>query len=179
MFAEDGLKYLKFQDVFFNNLRPTVIKKVHFRSYPNEEKSKYLVYDENEFLYKYFDKFKFIDDFKFSCKNLMNKSKLVVLSYISTGLIEGLLMNIPVIAFWNKNSLYLDNEYLTFFDSLVEVGILQTSPEGASNFVNTIINNPEEWWLSQKVQESREKFLEINIGDPNFLFEYILKLNKN
>ena len=108
----------------------------------------------------------------------MTKSKLIVLSYISTGFLEALLMNIPVIAFFNTNSMHLVEEYSTFFDQLAEVGIIQTSPEGASNFVNKIIDNPDIWWSSCQVQEAKKKFLEINIGEPSNLFDYIIKLNK-
>ena len=178
MFAEDGLKYLNFQDLFFSNLNFNVINKIHFRSYPDVEKEKYLNYDENEYLIKHINKFKRIDDFKFSGKYLMTKSKLIVLSYISTGFLEALLMNIPVIVFFNTNSMHLVEEYSTIFDQLAEVGIIQTSPEGASNFVNNIIDNPDIWWSSCQVQEAKKKFLEINIGEPSILFDYIIKLNK-
>jgi putative transferase (TIGR04331 family) len=179
MFAEDGLKYLKFQDLFFSNLNFNVINKIHFRSYPDVVKETYLNYDENQYLIKYINKFKTIDDFKFSGKYLMTKSKLIVLSYISTGFLEALLMNIPVIAFLNTNSMYLVEEYSTFFDQLAEVGIIQTSPEHASDFVNTVNENPNEWWYSESVQKARLEFIQNNIGEPNFLIDYILKLNKN
>jgi putative transferase (TIGR04331 family) len=139
----------------------------------------YLNYDEDQYLIKHINKFKTIDDFKFSGKYLMTKSKLIVLSYISTGFLEALLMNIPVIAFLNTNSMYLVEEYSTFFDQLAEVGIIQTSPEHASDFVNTVNENPNEWWYSESVQKARLEFIQNNIGEPNFLIDYILNLNKN
>ena len=109
----------------------------------------------------------------------MAKSKLIVLSYVSTGLIEALVMNIPVVVFWNKNSLYLKNDYLSFFNLLIEADIIQTDANKAAKFVNSIFDNPELWWKLEKVQNARIKFLEINIGNPSALNEFIFKLNNS
>jgi putative transferase (TIGR04331 family) len=96
------------------------------------------------------------------CKlhKLISKSRLVVHSYDSTGLLETLSKNIPCIAFWQNEFNHLREEAKIHYRFLVDVGILHLTPSSAAFHVNSVWGNIEQWWLSTKVQEARVQFCE-------------------
>ena len=114
-----------------------------------------------------------------SAKLLMRESELVVIDYISTAYLEALIMNIPTIFFWDPNSCYLNEDNLNFFDSLIAVGICQTDPIKAAMFVESIMVDPQAWWMSESVQQAKNDFLNANIGEPDVMIKYLLGLSKS
>lgn len=91
--------------------------------------------------------------------DLINKSKLVVHSYDSTGILETLSLNIPTIAFFDQ--FYFDEineEALPYYELLESVGILFRTADAATKHINQIWGNLEAWWLSKELQEAKNKF---------------------
>lgn len=90
--------------------------------------------------------------------DLIQQNRLVVFSYDSTGLLEALSINIPVIGFWYHLFEELLPEAIPYYKLLLDVGILFENPEDAANHVNKNWNCIDEWWFSDEVQKARQIF---------------------
>jgi putative transferase (TIGR04331 family) len=90
---------------------------------------------------------------------LMLSSKLVVVTYNATVILEALTLNIPVIAFWDFNILLMTNEAISFHQSLIDANILFLTPEAAAKQINLIYDKIDDWWNSEKVQNAISIFL--------------------
>lgn len=91
--------------------------------------------------------------------DLINKSKLVVHSYDSTGILETLSLNIPTIAFFDQ--FYFDEineEVLPYYELLESVGILFRTADDATKHINEIWDNLDAWWTSPELQDAKNKF---------------------
>lgn len=174
---ENAITHLDFCKSFFKNLRRETLKELIYRAYP-KTCIPLLSYDKEYMLSPYLNQIKSLSDTSEPSKVQMLKSDLVVIDYISTSYLESLVMNIPTVFFWNKDAYYLNDAYLDFFESLVEVGICQTDPVQAAHFVESIKDEPEKWWFSEKVQAARNEFLNRNLGKPEDMIEYLLGLIK-
>jgi putative transferase (TIGR04331 family) len=93
-----------------------------------------------------------------SLGKLIARSRLVVYSYDSTGILETLTMNIPTMCFWHGGLDHLRPEAKPFYELLRSAGILLDTPEAAAEKVTAVWNDVPGWWKSQKVQEARERF---------------------
>lgn len=88
----------------------------------------------------------------------IRKSRLVIHSYDSTGLLETMALGIPSLAFWQNGLEHLRDEVKDDYQSLVDAGIVHLSPESAANTVNAIYEDPEAWWVDTKRSEIIRKF---------------------
>ena len=107
----------------------------------------------------------------------MLQSRLVIVDYISTAYLESLHMNIPTVFFWDPEINHLEERFSDFFQPLIDVGICQTDPVKAAVFIQEIINNPEEWWKHERVQEKKNEWLNNNFQKPHVMIEYLLGLS--
>ena len=158
---ENALSTIEFNNKFFNSLNNDILKCIYYKKYPNKffaEKEKY--YDKSFENVKHFN---FINKLspRFSVLNLISKSKLVIVDYISTAYLESLISDIPTIVFFDKSSIFLKEEHKSFFESLIISGIFQTNPINASKLIEKIYNDPLKWWNSPNVRKSRDLFLKI------------------
>lgn len=174
--------HTKFIRSFFGTLSTETLNTCVFRGYPvNGFAISYLepqmiMYDQ-DFLYGEFLKhFKLVDYTSSSAKVLIQKSRLIIIDYLSTSYLESMFADIPTIFFWNEAAYPLEDGYQNFYEPLISVGICQTDPLHAAAFVESIKANPEEWWNKESVQEARKQFLSCNFGDKNILKNYILNL---
>tara|TARA_Y100001936_G_scaffold250156_1_gene302236 strand:+ start:93 stop:1487 length:1395 start_codon:yes stop_codon:yes gene_type:complete len=85
---------------------------------------------------------------------------LVVETTNSTGFLESLNLNIPVILFTPKNFFSVKKEYLKFYKLLENEGIIFFNATKAANFINKNYDNLDEWWNSKKLQNNRKIFCE-------------------
>lgn len=178
MFAEGGTEYIDFQNNFFDKLNKNVMDELVYRGYPQKEMEKYIVRDDLLSLKIHLRAIKYIDDHNLTAKQMINKSKLTIISYISTSVLEVLIMNVPSIIFLNRATNPLLDRYQYYFDDLTDAGICHPDPQKAAEFVNTIYpDGVEVWWWSKKVQDARKTFLYQNIGKPNEMIDYIFKLS--
>ena len=89
---------------------------------------------------------------------LIAKSRLIVHSYDSTGMLETLALNIPTICFWNHGFDHLIPEAKPYYQLLQNVGILHDTPEQAANLIAMHWDNLSAWWSSTELQEARNIF---------------------
>jgi putative transferase (TIGR04331 family) len=177
-------RFFDFNKRFFMSLDPETIKRMVFKQYPVMEWAisalePFMVsynYNTNG-LKEYLDQTKKLNKEQ-SSKLLIAKSRLVIVSYLSTSYIEVLMADVPTIFFWNKDNYHLEEDYADFYDPLIAVGICQTDSVKAARFVEKTMNNPEEWWQSAPVRKAIETFLSRNIGSPRVMIDYLLNLAK-
>jgi len=177
--CENAPKYFKFVKQFLGNLSYQTISEITYRGYPVSNYEDWLAYDQDYMLSPYIQHMLKHNDISTSGKLIMLQSNLVIVDYISTAYLESLIMNIPTIFFWNSDACYLSNDYADFFDSLISVGICQTDPIKAAHFVESVKENPQEWWDCERVQKAKGEFLRINIGEPQVMIDYLLGLLKS
>lgn len=91
-------------------------------------------------------------------EQLISKSRLVVYSYDSTGILESLSLNIPTICFWRGEFEHLIAYAKPFYELLKQVGIFHGSPESAADFISKHWNNIDLWWSQVEVQNVRKIF---------------------
>lgn len=86
------------------------------------------------------------------------KTKILISDNLGTVFHYSLMFNIPTIVYWDKNLWHLRDEAKLSYKELHSAGIYHETPEAAAKKLNEIANNPNEWWNSPLVQETREKF---------------------
>ncbi len=118
-----------------------------------------------------------IDDSPGGARELMRSARLVVLDYFSTSFIESMLMDLPTVFLWNKNTRYLLDEHADFFAPLQRVGICQSDPVVAARFVESIKDDPARWWHRADTRAARDEFIAANFGQPSVLVERLLRLS--
>ncbi len=171
------MRYLNFVKTFFESLNNYSKNRIVFRGYPALMSRKWLVYDVQYLLKNQISELRYIDTESRSAKVLMLKSRLVIVDYQSTAHIESMMMNIPTIFFWDQSSYFLDNNYKDFYAGLISAGICQTDPIKAAHFVESVKDDPEKWWQSKSVQDAKNRFLSKNIGDPQIMIDYLVRLS--
>jgi putative transferase (TIGR04331 family) len=89
---------------------------------------------------------------------LVSEAKLVVYTYNSTGYLEFMAANVPVVIFWDLTLGPLRASSIPDFDELEAVGVFHSTPESAAVHVKKIWNDIEGWWISEAVQNALTKF---------------------
>ncbi len=172
--GEDSECYFNFQKEFFSSLSERTLKNMIYRIAPISQTIDFLTYDSTLILSDYL-KYMEIDDFTYTGLEATNSAKLVIIDYLGSGYLETLINNIPTILFLNTNC-YLDESELNIFDDLIDVGIMQTNGKNAAKFLLSIEKDPFAWWMSNRVQNAREKFIYNVVGDGDLLTKELLKL---
>ena len=91
---------------------------------------------------------------------LIEKNRITVFSYDSTGMLETLSSNIPTILFWQNGLDHLRESVKPFYLLLIDAGILYLTPEAAAHKVNEVWEDVDIWWFSDLVQNARKLFCE-------------------
>ncbi len=148
----EHLNHLQNQVNFIKGLSNSILKKLTIRLHKSS-------FDELEekFLQKINPVIKF-DKGIDNIKKLTSKSRLVVHSYDSTGVLETLSQNIPTIMFWDHPFEQLGKDAKVYYKMLVDVGILHLSSISAAKKINQVWNNIDSWWMLRSVQKVRIKF---------------------
>ncbi len=87
-------------------------------------------------------------------------SRLLVIDHPGTAMFERLVLNKPLIMFWEDEFWQMSKQSKPFFQQLYEAGVLYYSPVDAADFINKNYNNCEAWWESEKVQSAVKIFLD-------------------
>ena len=174
-YAQENVpKSIKFNYTFFKNISETTLSEILYRGYPNKKREQ--MYNK-EYSYKEFNNKLKKSNYQKSGKEEIQESQLVIIDYISTAYLESILMDIPTVFFWDMNAYYLNDKNKNFFKPLIDVGICQTDPIEAANFIENIKDDPLDWWLSQKVQNGKNQFLDNNFGKPEKMISYLVGLS--
>jgi len=101
-----------------------------------------------------------------SIKKMLSRSRICICTYNATTFLETMSWNYPTLMFWNPEHWEMRNEAQPYFDILESAGIFHTTPESAAKKLTEIWNNIDDWWQSEKVQESREIFCDRFAATP-------------
>ena len=108
---------------------------------------------------------------------LSKKFKITVETLNSTGLLESLALNIPVIFIHPPSELTLRNESLRYYEMLKDIKIIHDNPYNAAKFINDIYNDVDKWWLSKDLQMIRKSFCkEYARFNKNYFKEFIKEI---
>ena len=99
-----------------------------------------------------------IDIGNFKLSSQYKKYELLIFTYESTGFLQSLAGNSPVVGVWDNIIEFASSEVKDYYFKLLEVGILHNSYTELAKFLNE--TNIQNWWLSQEVQSARRKFVE-------------------
>jgi putative transferase (TIGR04331 family) len=169
--------YYRFKREFFQVLSDRVKSSMLYRGYPRDEYSRmWEMYWDDRYVMNDLLQDIALDDCKRSCKSMMAETSLVVVDYMSTTHLEALSMNIPTIFFVRWDSANFNEENKDFLNELLDVGICQSDPLAAANFIEKILDDPYSWWRTDRVQSARKRFLDRNVGDPTLAINYYLGL---
>ena len=91
---------------------------------------------------------------KLKMTDLLKKSKLIIYSFPSTGHLECMSANIPMLLFYFNDLELLKKETKLYFKEFIKLGILHTDPDKLYKKLIEIYDNPSEWWYSKKIQKS-------------------------
>lgn len=172
-FGHNILHYLDGKRAFFSALKPETIRNVIYKPYPNPipERGWDVEGSLQEFISQAIPYPAGAD-----MQRMIQESALTVVDYIGTAYNEPLLLNCPVMVLDNKNYSFIRPEYREDFEEMRRAGIYHTDPVAAAAFLESIKENPREWWDSRPVQEARTRFLAKNFGPPSKVKNLLLGL---
>lgn len=93
-----------------------------------------------------------------SFSHLAAASRLIVFSYDSTGILQSLANNIPIIAFFPDGLNHIHEDVKKDYKLLIDAGILHLTAISAAKKINQIWADIEGWWRSDYTQIARIKF---------------------
>jgi putative transferase (TIGR04331 family) len=99
-----------------------------------------------------------IDEGFINIYKLIQRNRIVVHSYNSTGILETLSLNIPTVCFWRGGLDDLLSDAIPFYELLIDAGIVSVSPEDAAIHITAYWDDLDLWWGSEKVQNARKVF---------------------
>lgn len=88
----------------------------------------------------------------------IHRNRLTVFSYESTGVLESLAGNIPMLFFYDSKNWPLRLNAQPYYNRLKEAGIFHETPGSAAEKVNEIWDDVQGWWARDEVQEARKIF---------------------
>ena len=137
---------------------------------------------EQERLYKREFPKTYFDNAKIKISDIFNKAELIISTYTSTTIIEGIFNNIPSCLFVdsseiNKSIVYEKRKY---YQLLHDVGILQTDSNKCAKFLNDLLKTKTlgSWWKSKKTQDALNLFRENICPENKNLVQDITNLMK-
>jgi len=117
-----------------------------------------------------------IDDGISHFRYFRDRCKILVFSYDSTGFLESLSSNFPVIGFWRNPLSPLSEEAADMYQLLINEGILHTSPESAASFLNSNYTTLASWWQSSSLQSARRLFCKTFANRSQFISFDLIRL---
>lgn len=171
--------HLKFVKQFYEALPEEILSLINYRQYPKDYFLLGLRYDKENFLYDHLKYVTLVPSDKNigeTCKEQMASSKLVVIDYLSTAYLESLLMDIPTICFWDRESMGLNSDHLDFFENLIEAKIIHISPKSAVLHLLQVYEDPLTWWNNNEVIKLKRDWIKRNIGAPQLLVDHLLNM---
>lgn len=166
--------YLQMNLRFFGVLAESTLARMTFRAYPAHVSNNFQAWDQRYILRNFIAKVHQFDDGPSPSRVLMQRSRLVVVNYISTAYLEALLADIPTVVLFNRSAYFFEEGYKAIFDRLFETKIFHSDPEEAAVFIESILDDPDHWWKSTDVRNARSAFLDENMGSPQVLCNYLL-----
>lgn len=100
-----------------------------------------------------------ICDEKIKIKKYYENSRIVIICYDSSSILETFSQNIPTILLFDQYMLrQVKAEYKEFYNELYEAGLLYTDMKKIHRFLEENHDNIEDWWKDSHIQSARKKF---------------------
>jgi putative transferase (TIGR04331 family) len=90
----------------------------------------------------------------------MAASRLAVIPYLDTPLIESIVIGTPTVGLWNPARWPLLGELEPLFARLRELGIVHADPATAAAHIDAVYDEVRAWWDSPEVVKARAEFVE-------------------
>lgn len=100
-----------------------------------------------------------IDNFSQSFLETLKETKLFITDQCETTFLESLAYNVPTVVYFTKKYYDFRDECKFYIDALHKAKIVHYDPLEAAKFCNEIVENIEEWWFSDLVQNARQNFI--------------------
>lgn len=159
---------------FINNINNEIYKNIKVRPYINcgwNLKKRYIK--------------KFGSDIISPYKSLIeafSNSKLIICTYPETTFSEAIYSGVPTIMLFKEEYWEMETKSLEIVNMMKDAKIIFSDPIKAANHINTIWNNPYDWWDSEKTSNIRNIFINEFIGDDDRKLtkwiEFFEQLNK-
>ena len=91
--------------------------------------------------------------------SLLEKSKLAIFLYYSTGAIESLSLNIPTAFYCPKKLVYIDPQEKKYLDVLNKCRILSYEEDEFKENINFILKDIDKWWSLKDVNQARNEVI--------------------
>lgn len=88
----------------------------------------------------------------------IERTRLAVYTYNSTGFLEAFAANVPAVLYWDPRVSTLRPSALPYYEALREAGILHDTPESAARHIAAIWPDVDAWWSSAPVKTALERF---------------------
>ena len=169
--SPNAQRYIASKQSFFNALSGDVKSRIYYRDYPVSKRAEFQVHRLDDiFRDEYHSQFGTVDtDGRIDLTALLARCRILIVDYLSTPYLQGLIGNIPMIVLLNQDTYYLDDSYLGFFDDVIAAGIFHTDPVSAAAFLSHVVDDPNLWWQGASVQAARRDFVKQNFGEPEEL----------
>lgn len=113
-----------------------------------------------------------IDDGTTSINKLIENSKLIIHTYLSSGYLESMQRNIPTLILCDLKVSPIRKESEYYFNQLKKAKIFHDNNESIIIFLNKNYNNIDEWWFSSKTQNAVKYFCKkYAYNNKNILFQ--------
>ncbi len=148
------INYFDYQRSFLAHLDDSVKTKIKTRFYPGD-------YGWNEkVLFKEMGSPGGLSDSSVPFLEDIQNSRLTIITYNSTCILESFTANLPTLIIWDPNYYEIRDDASDYFSMLHNANILHYTPESAASFANNIYETPMKWWKSKEVQNARNLFSE-------------------
>ena len=133
--------------------------------------------------WKSFDnKINFVND-NDNIKKIYRETKLSIFFYNSTGVLELISLNKPIVLILNPNQwLNIPKKVVNDYQDLYKAGIIYKDIKSAALQINKISKNPNSWWFNKKRQKAllkfRKKFSNYTNNLENQFVKEIKKIQK-
>ena len=107
------------------------------------------------------------------------KSRIAVMDHPGTTFANFMVMNHPVVGFWDEAHWPICEQATSILEKLYKVGIVHRTPNAAAEFLNTHWGQIEEWWFLPETQEARNLWLK-HYGNVStfWLYDWIRAINQ-
>jgi putative transferase (TIGR04331 family) len=156
---KEYLEILKLIKNFINFINQSVFKDTILKPLRRGRNDNFQELNKDiKYWYSFNNKIKIIDGNE-NIHQVYKKTKLCVFFYNSTGVLELISLNKPVILVLSKNQWFnIPKKILKSYEELFKVGVFYKDFESAAHAVNKISKNSDKWWFNKKRQNVLSKF---------------------
>lgn len=146
-------KYILDLYSFCSSISKSIEKKILFRDYQN-----YYGWNTSEKIKNKFENIRF-DNKTENFEVMLSKCKVMISFHISTTYLESMSRGIPTLIYIDRDIYKFNNFTLNLIESLYQNNIVFYDIKLLVKHLESIYNNIDNWWLSEKVQEAKNNFL--------------------